>query len=88
MHFISMSMVVSGDDIVSSHVFRTLVAGDVNIIQLSRSAGTRKTWQQDSHPDILQQASKVAARGLKEDHHRQGLESDSSASNIPLEQQK
>jgi len=29
-----MSMVVSGDDIVSSNVFRTLVAGDVNIIQL------------------------------------------------------
>ena len=46
---------------------------------LSKSAGTwRKTWQQASHPGFCNKPVKwMQGKRVKEDHHSQGLDSDS-----------
>ena len=58
--------VVSGDDVVSSQVFRTLVAGDVNRIQLVQECRYLEENLATSFTSgILQQASEVDSRELK-----------------------
>ena len=58
--------VVSGDDIVSSHVFRTLVAEDVNRIQLVQGCRYLEENLTASFTSmILQQASELDVRELK-----------------------
>ena len=58
--------VVSGDDVVSSQVFRTLVAGDVNRIQLVQECRYLEENLATSFTSgILQQASEVDARVLR-----------------------
>ena len=63
---IFLKRVVSGDDVVSSQVFRTLVAGDVNRIQLVQECRYLEENLATSFTSgILQQASEVDARELK-----------------------
>ena len=58
--------VVSGDDVVSSHAFRTLAAGDVNRIQLVQECRYLEENLATSFTTrILKQASEVDARELR-----------------------
>ena len=68
---------------------RTLAAGDVNRIQLVQECRyLEKNLATSFTTRILQQASEVDARELKKTmHHCQRLESDSSTTIIPPEQQ-
>ena len=61
---IFLKRVVSGDEVVSSHVFRTLAAGDVNRIQLvQESRYLEENLATGFTTRILQQASELDARG-------------------------
>ena len=63
---IFLKRVVSGDDVVSSQVFRTLVAGDVNRIQLVQECRYLEENLATSFTSgILQQDSEVDSRELK-----------------------
>ena len=58
--------IVSGDEVVSSHVFRTPAPGDVNRIQLVQECRYLEENLATSFTSrILQQASKVDGRELK-----------------------
>ena len=57
---------VSGDDVVSSQMFRTLVADDVNRIQpVQECRYLEENWATSFSSTILQQASEVDARELR-----------------------